>query len=179
MRRAGVGCLCRHNHFLADVSPPQWRPRCPFQGRGGKAGLSQAVRRTPEARSCTNAVRKRAALTATRASAEAGTKRGRLERRVCERIRDGVSDNARTRTRTAVVSNRRRLVLEGRIEKPGQTDAGLFSPASSGGPGVVSNQASVGRSRSHGKAANEGYRRAMGLIRCAGTVVPTTVGASF
>jgi len=34
--------------------------------------------RTPEARSCTNEVRKRAALTATRASAEAGTKRGRL-----------------------------------------------------------------------------------------------------
>jgi hypothetical protein len=44
----------------------------------GKAGLSQAVRRTPEARSCTNAVRKRAALTAMRTSAEPGTKRGRL-----------------------------------------------------------------------------------------------------
>src|SRR6202035_6151826 len=67
---------------LSIVSPPQWRPRCPFQGRGGEAGLSQAVRRTPQARSCTNAVRKRAAFTATRASAEPGTKRGRLGWRV-------------------------------------------------------------------------------------------------
>src|SRR6202035_4478797 len=82
MRRAGFAGFFRHSLVLSIVSPPQWRPRCPFQGRGGKAGLSQAVRRTPEARSCTNAVRKRAALMATRASAEPGTKRGRLGRRV-------------------------------------------------------------------------------------------------
>jgi hypothetical protein len=63
------------------MSPPQWRPRCPFEGRGGKAGLLQAVpseARTPEARSCTNAVRKQAALTEPRAAAEPGTKRGRF-----------------------------------------------------------------------------------------------------
>jgi hypothetical protein len=85
MSRTGFGCFFRHNIVLSLMSPPQWRPRCPFRGRGGKAGLSQAVRRTPEARSCTNAVRKRAALTEPRASAEPGTKRGRLGRRNRER----------------------------------------------------------------------------------------------
>src|ERR1700674_2455670 len=69
VRRARFAGFGIHRSVLSIVSPPQWRPRCPFQGRGGKAGLSQAVRRTPEARSCTNAVRKRAAFTATRASA--------------------------------------------------------------------------------------------------------------
>jgi hypothetical protein len=43
-------------------SQPNGSLDAPPQGRSGRAGLSQAVRRTPEARSCTNAVRKRAGL---------------------------------------------------------------------------------------------------------------------
>jgi hypothetical protein len=39
MRRAGVRGFGRHDTVLSIVSPPQRRPRCPFQGRGGKAGL--------------------------------------------------------------------------------------------------------------------------------------------
>ena len=57
---AGVGSFVRHNNCPFDCEPTPMRPRCPFQGRGGP----QALRR---ARSPTNAVRKRAALTATRA----------------------------------------------------------------------------------------------------------------
>src|ERR1700674_59575 len=47
VRRARFAGFGIHRSVLSIVSPPQWRPRCPFQGRGGKAGLSQAVRRTP------------------------------------------------------------------------------------------------------------------------------------
>ena len=48
MRRASVVGFGRHGLVLSILSPPQWRPRCPFQGRGGKAVLSQAGRRPPE-----------------------------------------------------------------------------------------------------------------------------------
>jgi hypothetical protein len=47
MRRTGVVGFGRHGLVLSIVSPPQWRPRCPLQGRGGKAGLSQVARRPP------------------------------------------------------------------------------------------------------------------------------------
>jgi hypothetical protein len=51
----------------------------PFQGRGGKAGLSQAVRTTPQARNCTNKRSGEASgFDEPRAAAEPGTKRGRL-----------------------------------------------------------------------------------------------------
>src|ERR1700683_760167 len=72
---------------LSLMSPPQWRPRCPFPGRGEKRGchklsdlpaVASEGGRTPQARSCTNEVRKRAAFTEPRAAAEPGTKRGRL-----------------------------------------------------------------------------------------------------
>src|ERR1019366_3889807 len=36
MRRAGIVGFGRHGLVLSIVSPPQWRPRCPLKGRGGK-----------------------------------------------------------------------------------------------------------------------------------------------
>ena len=48
--RARVGGFGRHGTVLSLMSPPQWRPRCPFQGRGGQAGLSQAGRSPPAGR---------------------------------------------------------------------------------------------------------------------------------
>ena len=48
MRRTGVVGFGRHGLVLSIVNPPQWRPRCPFQGRGGKAALSKAGRRPPQ-----------------------------------------------------------------------------------------------------------------------------------
>jgi hypothetical protein len=67
VRRARLGGFGRHGTVLSIVSPPQWRPRCPFKGRGGKAGLSQADRRSPGGRGAAQAQRGSERLLLTRA----------------------------------------------------------------------------------------------------------------
>ena len=62
MRRASVVGFGRHGLVLSILSPPQWRPRCPSKAEAEKRHCQKRAEGPHKARSCTNAVRKRAAL---------------------------------------------------------------------------------------------------------------------
>ena len=84
----------------------------PVSRPGRKAGLSQAVpseARTPEARSCTNAERKRVAFTELRASAEPGTKRGRFGWRIRQVRKDDDEETPSPELEPAVAGRQKEL----------------------------------------------------------------------
>lgn len=48
VRRAVTACFGSHILSFQLLSPPQWRPRCPFAGRSDQAGQSQAGRQATQ-----------------------------------------------------------------------------------------------------------------------------------